>query len=146
MRIFILLLSVFFVAGSCKQAEKEVIPERKIKLNEEAEFVVNNQFEKGDVRRYGLMPDSIVHPKVVENILNLAESGLSITFPKGFYKTSLIFKGRQHIHIQSQDASFSGQIQIIEADDKTESSHITIKGKITTYNKFFSRFSHHISI
>ena len=145
MKIFILYLTIFFMASSCKQAEKEVVPERKIKLNE-AEFVVNNQFEKGDVRRYGLMPDSIVHPKVIENILNLAESGLSITFPKGLYKTSLIFKGRQHIHILSQDASFSGQIQIIEADDKTASSHITIKGKITTYNKFFSRFSNDISI
>ncbi len=145
MKIFIFLLSIFLAVSSCKQADKEVIPEKKIELNE-ADYVVSNQFEKGDVRRYGLMPDSIVNPKIIENILNLAESGLPLTFPQGFYKTDLIFKGRQHIKIYSQDASFSGQIQIIENEKGQTSNRITFKGKLTTYSKFFMRKSQDIII
>jgi hypothetical protein len=139
--ISLLLISTIF---SC---EKQVTKNDSniIQINENS-YVINKEFKKGDVRRYGVFPDKKITQKGLNNILDLAESGLSIFFPRGFYNTNLILKGRQNITINFDDASFAGQIQIIEDEDGFSSNSINLIGKVTTYNKFFSRHSYNIQI
>lgn len=117
---------------------------RKV-LNEE-KYVVNSEFPIGDVRRYGIVADSLITPKQMEGVLDLAESGIQINFPKGYYRTSLILRGRTNISIFFHDASFSGQIQIMDGLNSLPSQKISLKGKVTTYNKFFTKFSKGITI
>lgn len=144
---FLIFILVFF--SSCTKAKKETKP--VIQLNE-SEFVLDNSFKIGDTRRYGVFPNMIIgsHPKTKTNkmdvILDLAESGIPIVFEKGLYKTNLILKGRQHINMRFNDAQFTGQIQIIENENNNPSSYINLKGKLTTYNKFFTRHSSHITL
>lgn len=146
--ISILFLALFFVA--CKNTKNEnpnspLSPTTNIDFKEN-NYVIHKEHIVGDSRRYGIFPNKKINKTYLYNILTLAENGIPIKFSKGFYNTNLILKGRKNIKLFFDDAEFSGQIQIIDDKNKIQSNSITFKGKLTTYNKFFSRNSSKIKI
>lgn len=143
--LYYILLFCFFL--SCKKNEDNTSYTSSISINtDDSEFVKDSTFAKGDARRYGVFPNLKANPKDVSNILNLAEKGILIKFQKGFYDMSLIFEGRNGVSMHFDDSEFSGQIQIIEDIKGIASENIKLKGKLTTYNKLFTRQSINISI
>ncbi|SDG75149.1 hypothetical protein [Winogradskyella thalassocola] len=112
----------------------------------ESEYVINSNYTKGDVRRYGVFPNQKVNQSYLKNILELGDLGIKIRFPKGFYDTNLILKGQQDVSVYFDSAEFSGQVQIVDDTIGKPSQNITFKGKLKTYNKFFVRGSQNISI
>ncbi len=147
---YIILICLYF---SCQEkSSKEVFNATINNEISDSNYVINHSFPKGDIRRYGLLPetDAISNFKssknALENILNLAEQGLEIIFPKGHYKTGMIIKGKKNLNFYFDDASFSGQIQIIDGLDNVPSQNINFKGKLVTYSKFFTRNSQNITI
>ncbi len=114
-------------------------------LVDDAVYVVHDSFAIGDVRRYGVFPDKPINAEAMTQLYQIADLGITILFPQGFYDTDLIIKGKSRLNFKFHDASFSGQIQIIENENQP-SQHIILKGKLTTYSKFFTRKSHNIAI
>lgn len=119
----------------------------------DSSYVLNPSFPVGDVRRYGVFPDSTfvnTHPftkqSKLETILDLAENyGIEMQFPQGFYNFPLIIKGRKNIILNFKSAELGGIVQIIE-NDSIASEKISFKGNLTTYGGFFSRKSNDIDI
>lgn len=144
--IAILIVFAFFYF-SCK--EKTLITEvKKIspeKINDSA-LAKDYSFNKGDVRRYGLLPNKPINKKLLNKVLTLGEKGLTLTFPKGLYETNLIIEGKKNLIINFEDTSFEGQIQIIDTKNKKPSNSIYFQGKVTSYSKFFTRNSSNIFI
>ncbi len=142
--LYIIFISSF---NACLEKQDNKISNPEIKVNiDDSKYIINKSFPKGDVRRYGIFPNQEVNQKTFNNIIEFAENGLTITFPEGLYKTGMILKGGKNLNFYFDDASFSGQIQIVEGLDKVPSQNINFKGKLTTYSKFFTRNSQNITI
>ena len=155
---FIYLIIISIIVISCKDENKKEIQleesslETQQKFND-SKFVISKQFKVGDVRRYGIYPDStysLTHPYTkkskIETVLDLAENqNIELNFPKGFYNFRLDITGRKNINLNFEDAKFAGIIRIFEKDS-TFSENITFKGKLTSYEGFFTRLSTNISI
>ncbi|MBQ4801410.1 hypothetical protein J8L88_01005 [Aquimarina sp. MMG015] len=144
---------IFFLALGCNNST--LIKERKDVISNfnDEKYVINGDYRIGDVRRYGCMPNSTIgnHPyskkHTLETILDIAEKGIEITFPEGYYKSELVFKGRENVKVNFNKAEFGGSIQIIDdAIKKIKSSNIILKGQLTTYTKFFTRNSNEIYV
>ncbi|MCL5127259.1 hypothetical protein [Algibacter sp. L4_22] len=137
----IIALSFF----SCKKKDTALrILEPKISINvDDTKYVINNVFSKGDVRRYGVLPNEDILEKRLKNIIDLASQGVVINFPKGHYKANLILKGKSNIHFIFNDAILNGYVNIIESND-IESSRIKFEGTITILDKLFIRKSNNI--
>lgn len=149
-------LSLFLIVFSCKQEKKESQDQSKIGSNldfDDSQYVLDASYPKGDIRRYGIYPNSGFskdHPFTkkpkIETVLELAEKhGIELSFPKGFYDISLIFSGKSNISASFNEASFGGAIQIIN-NDSIKSENIELKGDLSTYDQFFSRESKDIVI
>ncbi len=125
---------VFLVSCTNNQDSFSKIISNGYDIKFENELTINNTFNIGDVRRYGLTPNTNFssHSKTNKNLINellkLASSGLKLYFPKGYYKTSFIIKGEKNIQINFNNASFSGAVQIIN------SKNIALTGTIMSYS------------
>ncbi len=158
MKKLITLLTLIVFIASCKNdsTKKEQVIDNKVeavKTFDDSDYALNPDYKVGDVRRYGIFPDSAYaanHPfskkSKIETILDLAQNEeIEMSFPKGYYKTSIFIKGRENITLKFDDAEFGGVIQIIE-NDSTPSQNITFKGSLSSYVGFLSRKSNDISI
>jgi len=138
--VFAILALSFF---SCHEKRDE----KKLFLDiNERDYIINKEYPQGDVRRYGVFPDIAVNPDYLESVLYLAQSGIKMNFPKGYYDVNLFIKGKKNIELYFNDSKFSGQIQIVQNKKNQQSQHVSLNGKLTSYSKFFTRNSNHISI
>ncbi|KZS41441.1 hypothetical protein AWE51_22320 [Aquimarina aggregata] len=150
----VLFLVILYSFNSCLKNENtkninfESTPK---KLIDEAKYVLFDTYKIGDVRRYGVFPNERIgmNPKsnknALETVIDLAEGGVEIIFPEGYYKTNLVLEGREQLRLQFDNASFAGEIRINE-NLKKESSNIIFLGKVTSYSRFFVRKSRMIRI
>lgn len=142
--IVVFALIILFIACNTNESSNSSLTNPNT-INDSA-WVLNPSFEEGDVRRYGVFPDSTLSSKLINKVLDLGENGMPLHFPKGLYKTDLIIKGRKGISFYFDDAKFSGAIQIIDDTDKTKSKDIAFTGALSSYSKFFTRNSTNIKI
>lgn len=153
---FLLFTSIIFLT-SCGEDKKKTNTTQntteEVKAFDDSDYVLSDAYPMGDVRRYGVFPDSTHskgHPFTkksrIETILDLSSNHeIEMTFPKGYYDSSLIIKGKNNLSLNFNDSEFGGIIQIIE-QDSTQSSNITLKGNLTSYTGFFTRKSNGITI
>ncbi len=146
----IVLLLVIIIIGACKsdtvkqETPKQQVQEEKSSVKyQEKELVLNDEFEIGDVRRYGIFPDvsfPYTHPvtkkpKIV-SVLDLAEqTGLELFFPKGFYNMVLILDGRENITLKFDHAEFDTVHIVRDSKTKKPPKNITLKGSIITFDR-----------
>ena len=143
MKSTIILLVSLSLLLSCKDDKAKKLPEATTIEISDSEFVKDSTYKKGDVRRYGLLPNKS-NTSVLNNIFTLAEQGLTINFPKGFYPIDLRIDGRKNMSIQFDDAIIGGLFQITEKDS-VFSSNLKFTGNVTIYDKLFIRKSNNIS-
>ena len=155
--IFSTLIVVF--ALSCKSETKdtkEEPSEPKVETNSDQEALIgqltlDDTFDVNDVRRYGVVPDKGIgtHPttgnKKMDELLNLAEQGVKLTFPKGIYTTVLNLSNRKDIELTFENAEFTGAIIINgKADDKAR--NITLNGDLASYSSLTTSFVDKVKI
>lgn len=139
--VFIVLISFLI---SCKEELKQYNTSKiKIDVNDNP-FVKNSTYPKGDARRYGVYPNKTISTTFIKNLIYLANQGLTINFPKGYYKTDLILEGITNASFVFNDAIIQGSLYITE-DKKIESQKIKIDGSLTILDKLFIRKSNNIS-
>jgi hypothetical protein len=110
----------------------------------DSEFIIDSTYTKGDVRRYGVFPSKDVSTKYLNNVLYLANQGLPIYFPKGYYNTSIVLKKNSNVTMQFDEVVLGGGFQIIDEDNQA-SHFIKITGILTILDKLFIRQSNNIS-
>ena len=107
-------------------------------------FVVNKAFSIGDVRRYGVFPDKGIgqHPYLLKDklevLLDVAEMGITLSFPRGLYDRTFNIVNRKDVKIYSENAIFSGAINI------KDSKGVVINGTIGSLIQFYTRDSEDI--
>ncbi|WP_417238539.1 hypothetical protein [Bizionia sp.] len=134
--ITVSLVSVFIVV-SCKKNKEEQI--KTISFNE-LDFVVNETYPKGDVRRYGLNFENAAqtHPKskkgMMETVLDVAELGnIEMIFHEGYYNTNLVLNHRKNLNLKFNNSEFS-LIHIVQAyDSLSRPENINLKGSLIGY-------------
>lgn len=144
---YLVLLAFAFLFNSCLEREKKSTVTERINSSEkfyDSLWVKDYSYAKGDVRRYGLYPDESIQESTLNTVLNLAEEGLILTFPKGFYKTNFELIGKKNITIYFDDVTIGGAINIINVDSET-SVNIKLKGKICVLDKVFLQQAKNIS-
>ena len=151
MKKFQTLLIVLILVLSCKEniEKKETRSKKKTKIKEtqkilsEDAYVLNENFLKGDVRHYGVFPDSAyanTHPvskkSKITTVLDMAEANnIELFFPKGFYKTALILNSRKEIKIRFDSSEFD-LLQIAKKSLNDQSpSNIELMGSLILYDK-----------
>ncbi|MFY0603973.1 MAG: hypothetical protein JXQ93_08485 [Flavobacteriaceae bacterium] len=148
-RIVLLLILITFV--SCNNTsvnvdkkKQEIQQEKPQEISyKEKELVLNDSFDIGDVRRYGIFPDSsftYTHPVTnkpkITSVLDLAEqTDLEIFFPKGFYNMALILDGRENLKMKFDHAEFDMILIKKGVNKKKNLKSITLKGTIITYDR-----------
>jgi len=142
--VFLILIS--FVIMSCSQKgktnQKDLISLEKI----DSLYTINKQYPLKDVRRYGVMPNRTIgkHPILkkdkLEVLLDLAENGQELSFPKGIYSRTLVIENRDNLKLHFKDALFTGSIII------RNSSKINLLGKVTSLIQLYTRESQNINI
>jgi hypothetical protein len=151
--ISLLIIVIIVSCGKDKKETKPTTTKTEEKAFNDNDYVLNADYKVGDVRRYGIFPDSIHatgHPFTkksrLETVLDLAENhGIEMSFPKGYYKTALVFKGRQNINLHFDAAEFGGMIQFLEKDS-TQTKNIKLTGSVITYGGLFSRNTNKVAI
>ncbi len=135
-----------FLVTSCDFKKIHVGVEKPIPNFEvnDSILVKNFEYQKGDIRRYGLFPNQKNNYDELHAILDLSELGLPIYFPKGYYAMSLNLKGRRNVIIRFDDVVIGGALQITNKKDKV-SERISIEGRLTLLDKLFIRESKNIS-
>ncbi|WP_282042231.1 hypothetical protein [Winogradskyella flava] len=103
-------------------------------------YVKNYNYNKGDVRRYGIYPDTYFSKKEWSHVLALADKGLALTFEKGTYLGNFIFKGVDSINIKFNDVKLAGEFQIIE-DSEKPTNNLNFLGNLSVLDKIFIRKS-----
>ena len=111
---------------------------------DDKEFIIDSTHVKGDVRRYGVFPNKNISTKHLSNVLYLANQGLPIYFPKGYYNVTIILKRASNISIQFDEVILGGGFQIIDEYNQA-SQFIKITGTLTILDKLFIRQSNNIS-
>lgn len=151
--ITVVLIITLFSCKSDKKTSDSSEKDITEAVFDDSKYVLDASFEIGDVRRYGIFPDSVYafnHPytkkRKLETILDLSENhGVLVNFPKGYYKMDLVIRGRKNVKLNFENAEFGGMIQIFE-QDSIESENITLKGDIVSYAGLFTRKSSNIDI
>ena len=142
------------VFTSCKNEEKNLNSLPEAKAFNESDYVVNIHFKVGDVRRYGVFPDSAFaanHPFTKESkmktVLDLAENhGIELFFPKGNYKGALVLDSRKNLDIRFDLAEFDVIHITNDATSKVTPENINLKGQIIVYDRLGITEAHKISI
>jgi hypothetical protein len=142
----ILMVFILIAFMSCNSSKEKTIIKANYDAKKEALLTIDSTFTVGDSRRYGFVPNKAigVHPKtqkkILEELLELAHSGLKIKVPKGYYKTSFIVKNHKNINFTFNNAEFAGTIQIVDSDS------INLKGNITSYSSLVINNSSNITL
>jgi len=141
MNRIIVYISFIVTLFSCVNSEREEVltPIINIDVNDQ-EYINNDSFPKGDVRRYGVCPNQSIPQNKLSQVIALASKGLPITFPKGIYKTNLVFKDVSNVNFIFQEATINGAISILDG-----SSKLRFDGKLTLLDKLFIRKSNNIT-
>ncbi len=153
----IYLVLILFTILNCKKDNKtsnkagieETVSSTKDSLI--SLLTLDDSFKTNDVRRYGVFPGKGIgtHPttgnKKMDELLNLAENGVELTFPKGTYKTVLIISDRKNISLNFEEAAFTGAIQVVGTTENVVKD-INLKGTLASYSSFFTRYADKIKI
>ncbi|AUS05218.1 hypothetical protein [Pseudotamlana carrageenivorans] len=142
-----LSLFILFVGAQNNAYVSETNSSNKIK---EIDILVNDKYEVGDSRRYGVFPDSInnrINPRtgksLLTSILDFAEAhNITLNFPKGYYGLNLILDSRKNISCYFNQAEFN--LVHITNDKGAKSSNINFKGTLILYDRFDTYNSHNI--
>ena len=146
---FFLGILVFFFSCKEKEAGEKTYSDKKTAFKEtqkilsENAYILNENFPKGDVRRYGIFPDSAytnIHPvsnkSKITTVLNMAEANkIELFFPKGYYKTALLLDSRKNIKLRFDKAEFD-LVQITQiSKNHTKPENIELKGELIIYDR-----------
>lgn len=144
-RIIAVLTAIFIL--SCKPHVGNSINVLNSSIKNESfndkNYVLNSKYPVGDVRRYGIYPDSSyasIHPFTnlpkITTVIDLAEQhGIELFFPKGNYGISLILDSRKNLDLRFNMAEFD-IIHITNYPDPTIfPEKIRLKGSIVTYDR-----------
>ncbi len=142
------------VFTSCKNENKNLNSQTEAETFNENDYVVNIDFKVGDVRRYGIFPDSAfaaTHPFTkktkMETVLDLAENhDIELFFPRGYYKIALILDSRKNLNIRFDLAEFDVIHITNDAPSKISPENINLKGQVITYDRLGITEAHNISI
>lgn len=107
-------------------------------LIDDLPYVINAEFPRGDVRRYGVEADIPVKTSRLDSLLDLAEMGVVLQFPEGYYPIHLVFKGRQNLRIEFDSVLLGGGMDIVELDS-IQSTKLDFKGQLTILDRLFLR-------
>ncbi len=143
---------VFLSVFACKKTEEK---EPKIKkepinqitdqeqLKEELAYALHKEYPIGDVRRYGIFPDSTYtfsHPvskkSKMMTALDLAEKqNIELFFPKGYYNSSLLLDSRKNLKLRFDKAEFDliNMTRLKKGDEEPE--NIVFKGTVISYER-----------
>lgn len=135
---FLFTIILFFC---CKNENKTIgiKEETQKEVYNDSLVTVNYNYRIGDVRRYGVEPNKGIgqHPKLLKDkldvLLDIAESGIELKFPKGVYNRTLNINSRSNIKIVSDSALFIGAINI------KNSNNIIIDGVIQSLSRFYTQ-------
>lgn len=148
----IIFLSFYSCKGKIEKDKNQQNYENQ--LFDDSDYVLNSDFPIGDVRRYGIFPDSTylsIHPFTKESklktVLDLAEKeNIELFFPKGYYKSALILDSRIGLKMSFDQAEFD-IIHITENSElKIKPSDIELRGQIITYDRLGITEAQNISI
>lgn len=129
---------------SCRQKQEiSTLPKAQDKAFNDSDYVKNTSFKEGDVRRYGLYPEIKTNPKILNDIMYLAQQGIVIHFPKGYYPINLDFRGVSKIEMDFEDVTLGGSLSITE-NEGVPSSGIILTGNLKVLDKVFIRKSNNI--
>jgi len=143
------LLLVLIVApcfSSCEKSANNKSENDKVEINEvfnDSNYVVNSNYSLGDVRRYGIFPDSAfsnTHPFTKEpkfkTVLDLSEEyGIELFFPRGYYKRALILDSRKNVTINFDMAEFDVIHVTHNSSSKASPENINLKGRVVSYDR-----------
>lgn len=145
----IVSLGIFFSCQKTtekKEANQTSAKDKSInKTNslQEKDYVLNEEYPKGDVRRYGIFPDSAyvnIHPvskkPKITTVLDMAEADqVELFFPKGYYKTALLLDSRQDMTLKFDRAEFD-LVHITQVSkEEIRPRNITLKGTLILYDR-----------
>lgn len=135
----ILLLFLFIGLVSCIEENKQRIDVSKKTQFNLTDYVINDSFIEGDVRRYGLTLDnsSEIHPKsgmsFLETVLYIAEkSNTEMVFQKGYYKANLVLNKSKNLTLRFNESEFS-LVHIVKTDSTSTPKNINLKGTLLCY-------------
>lgn len=128
-----------------EEGRKEPLPPKINKNFDDRAYIVYSQYAYGDVRRYGIFPETKVSQENLENLLDLAERGVPLTVPSGYYPIGLRLVGKENISIRFENVILGGPLDIIEAEN-LRSSRIALTGNLSLLDRIFIRHSGNISI
>ena len=140
---FKILILITLIVFSCKTDKKRLNTDKSLSIDDSA-YVIDSTYSKGDVRRYGVIPGKGIgqHPKILKDkldvLLDIAESGITITFPEGVYNRTFNIINRSNIHIIANNALFTGSIII------NNSNSIIAEGTIQTLLQFVTNESENL--
>jgi len=154
MKKILFIITLMSVFTSCKDENKNLNSQTEAETFTENNYVVNNDFKVGDVRRYGIFPDSAfaaTHPftkkSKIETVLDLAENhGIELFFPRGYYKRALILDSRKNLNIRFDLAEFDVIHITNDAPSKISPENINLKGQVVTYDRLGITEARNISI
>lgn len=149
-KFFIAVLFLLIIDCSGQNSEKQFFKQ----VIDEKNYVLDDRFEMGDVRRYGIYPDSLTsnntkHPNTgkykIHTLLDLAEeSTMLINFPSGNYGMNILIDSRENINFHFNDSEFS--LIHITNEKGTESKNINLTGSLIVYNRFGTYNSQNIRL
>ena len=158
MRFFFSITLLALVIVSCKNDPKTnkegATDETEATVFNDSSYVLNNDYPVGDVRRYGVFPDSSFlaqHPFTKETkmktILDIAENhDVELFFPKGNYRRALILDSRIGLKISFDNAEFDLVHITNNTESKIRPKDIELKGTIITYDRLGITEAENISI
>jgi len=130
--------------SSCGKNEKQTLLSPMIIGNvDDSKLVINDSFPIGDVRRYGVYPNTTIAGSYLKAILEFSSGGSELYFPEGYYPINLSLVGLSNISIYFDHAILGGGLSIIDKANES-SSRIAIKGNLKVLDKIFIRNSNNI--
>ncbi|SDG75078.1 hypothetical protein [Winogradskyella thalassocola] len=159
MKTTIILFAFMLLLGSCKDSNSKTSTEDVISTQieeafNEKDYALNIDYKVGDVRRYGIFPDSSLastHPYTKESkiktVLDLCENNnIELFFPKGYYKMALVLDSRKNLNIRFDMAEFDVIHITNDAPSKISPENINLKGKVVSFDRLGITEAHNISI
>lgn len=130
----------------CFNKEK-IITQTKLTIAEiDSLYTLNKEYPLNDVRRYGVIPNRSIgeHPILkkdkLEVILDLAERGQKLNFPKGIYSKTLSIENRNNIRLNFNNSVFTGSILV------KKSNNVQLLGNLTSLIQLYTKDSKNIKI
>ena len=150
--ILILLLLNYSCNSKAKKGDK-IEANNKEEIFDDSKYVLDSSYAYGDARRYGVTAETAgnSHPtsgkNIMTTVLDMAEeSGIEISFPKGYYKMDLVLNSRKNLSLKFNNSEFSS-INIIQAKKEDEiPENITLKGTLIAYARLGITEARNISI